>query len=116
MEGETLAGLVNKETGPEHIFKAAEETSIDHVQELCDDLDVAVQEIIDQHCQELDKRFEAIHASRLSVDLRERLEVSVPHGSSDAVGWKAAAMGIGKVRPVPFWLCERRPVCQRRIV
>lgn len=96
MEGETLAGLVNKETGPEQ-FKAAEETSIDHVQKLCDDLDVAVQEIIDQHCQELDKRFEAIHASRLSVDLRERLEVSVPHGSSDAVGWKATASASGKL-------------------
>ena len=95
-EGETLAGLVNKETGPEY-FQAAEETAIDHVQELCDDLDVAVQEIIDQHCQELDERFEAIHASRLSVDLRERLEVSVPHGSSDVAGWKATAIASGKL-------------------
>ena len=96
MEGETLAGLVNKETGPEQ-FKAAEETSNDNVRELSDDLDVAVREIIDQHCQELDERFEAIHASRLSGDLRERLEVSVPHGSSDAVGWKAAAMASGQL-------------------
>ncbi len=100
-EGEKLAELVTGSAGPEH-FKAAENTANDRVQKWCDDLDVALQEVIDECGQELDERFEAIQTSGLSVNLRERLEASVHHGSSDPMGWKAAALVSEKLGQLLF--------------